>query len=73
MVDVNFEISIHDKEKNKETKLHEMHSMRYLFTDELHSLMKINGLELIHAEEWMTKNALSEHSWNACYVCRNKS
>lgn len=73
LVDVSFEILIHDKKTNKETKLHEMHSMRYLFTEELYSLMEINGLEIIHAEEWMTKNTLSKHSWNATYVCRNKS
>ena len=71
IVDVTFEISIHDKLKNENMKLHELHSMRYLFTDELHSLMKINGLEIIHAEEWMTKKTLAENCWSACYVCKN--
>ncbi len=35
IVDVNFEILIHHKENNEELKLHEMHSMRYLFIEEL--------------------------------------
>ena len=72
-VDVNFEISIHNKQTDQTTKLHELHSMRYLFIEELKSIAEINGLELIHAEEWLTGNTLSEKSWNACYVCRNKN
>jgi SAM-dependent methyltransferase len=72
IVDVNFDIHIHNKKTNEDIKLKETHSMRYLFTDELKSLLEINGLEIIHAEEWLTKTTLSENSWNACYVCRNK-
>lgn len=72
IVDVNFEISIHDKLENKDATLHETHRMRYLFTDEIHRLMEINELKIIHFEEWLTGAPLSENSWNACYVCRNK-
>ena len=46
--------------------------MRYLFIDEIKSIAEINGLEIIHAEEWITNKTLTEDSWNACYVCRNK-
>ena len=71
-VDVDFEILIKNKATTDEIKLHELHSMRYLFIDEIKSIADINGLEIIHAEEWITKNTLTEDSWNACYVCRNK-
>lgn len=71
-VDVNFDIIIHNKKTNDEIKLQELHSMRYLFIEELKSIVDINGLEIIHMEEWVTKNILTENSWNACYVCRNK-
>lgn len=71
-VDVDFEILIKNKATTDEIKLHELHSMRYLFIDEIKSIADINGLEIIHAEEWITKNTLTENSWNACYVCRNK-
>lgn len=73
IVDVNFEIDILDKQTNKHTVLHEIHSMRYLFIEELKNIADINGLEFIHAEEWLTGNTLSEKSWNACYVCKNKN
>ncbi|HXB40143.1 MAG TPA: class I SAM-dependent methyltransferase [Bacteroidia bacterium] len=73
VIDVHFEINIHNKKTSEDIKLNETHSMRYLFTDELKNILEQNGFEIICAEEWMTKNELSEKSWNACYVCRNKS
>lgn len=72
-VDVDFDIHIQNKQTKEEIKLNEIHSMRYLFIEELVSIAELNGLELIHAEEWLTKKALTENSWNACYVCRNKN
>jgi SAM-dependent methyltransferase len=70
LVNVNFEINIQNKKNKEELNLHETHKMRYLFTEELNKLLENNGLQLIHSEEWITKKALSETSWNACYVCR---
>lgn len=72
-VDVHFEINIHNKKTSEDLKLNEIHSMRYLFTNEIEKMLEQHGFELLCAEEWMTKNKLSEKSWNACYVCRNKS
>lgn len=71
-VDVNFDISIRRKETKQTTKLQELHTMRYLFTDEIKELLHKTGLELITAEEWLTGKTLSENTWNACYVCKNK-
>jgi len=71
-VDVNFDISILSKHSKKVEKLQEIHRMRYLFTEELKSISNNHGLEIIHAEEWLTKKPLTEHSWNACYVCKHK-
>jgi SAM-dependent methyltransferase len=72
VVDVNFTIRIHDKKTQQDKHLQEIHSMRYLFTEELKSLLDENGLEMIHAEAWMSRKPLSEQTWNACYICRNK-
>ncbi len=69
-VNVSFEVTIQDKKTKEETKLHELHEMRYLFTDELKSLLELNGFVLLHAEEWMTKKTLSEKAWYATYVCK---
>jgi SAM-dependent methyltransferase len=70
IVDVNFDISIVNKVTGNKSNLNEVHVMRYLFSDELDSLMKQNGLRIIDAEEWLTKNNLSDTTWNACYVCK---
>lgn len=72
VVDVHFDIDIQNKKTNTHTKLHEVHAMRYLFTEELKSLLDENGMDMIHAEEWLNKEPLSERTWNACYVCRHK-
>jgi len=71
-VDVNFDIFIKNKQSNESIVLHELHSMRYLFLDEVTTIANSNGLALTHAEEWLTKKALSQNSWNACYVCKLK-
>jgi SAM-dependent methyltransferase len=73
LVDVNFEIKIQNKNTKEETILHEKHIMHYLFTDKLNVLLEECGLKMVHAEEWMTKQPLSETSWNACYVCKLNS
>lgn len=71
-VDVNFEISILTKSTGNTQKLHEIHTMRYLFMDELNSMAHNHSLEIIHAEEWLTKKPLTEQSWYACFVCKHK-
>ncbi|MDX2173161.1 MAG: class I SAM-dependent methyltransferase [Bacteroidota bacterium] len=70
VVEVNFDISICDKITNTTNNLNEVHVMRYLFFDELDGLMKQNGLRIIYSAEWLTKNNLSNTTWNACYVCK---
>jgi len=73
LVDVNFEIKIQNKQTKEETILNEKHTMHYLFTDKLNVLLEECGLKMVHAEEWMTKQPLTETSWNACYVCKLNS
>ncbi|HEX7413947.1 MAG TPA: class I SAM-dependent methyltransferase [Bacteroidia bacterium] len=70
IVEVNYEIIIQNKKTKEKTTLHETHKMRYLFTDEIKKLIEANGAKLINAEEWMSKNPLSEKTWNACYMAK---
>ena len=73
LVDVNFKIEIRNRQTNENTVLHEKHTMHYLFTDKLNTLLDECGLKMVHAEEWMTKQPLTNISWNACYVCKLNS
>ena len=71
IVDVNFDISIVTKKTNETVLLKELHSMRYLFTEELINIGNTIQLKLACHEEWLTKNELNSKSWNACYVFKN--
>ena len=72
-VDVHFDILMHNKNTNEEIHLQESHKMRYLFQDEIHKLLQSANFSLLHTEEWLTKHALSESTWNACYICKKNS
>jgi len=69
-VEVLFDILIQKKNAKEIAKLREIHTMRYLFTDEITTLLLRNNFELLKAEEWMTGLPLSENTWNACYICK---
>jgi SAM-dependent methyltransferase len=58
LVDVDFDITIENKVSGETNKLHEIHKMRYLFTEEIKQLAEANGFELLCAEEWLTKKEL---------------
>jgi len=72
IVNVNFDITIKNKISKEEITLQETHKMRYLFTEKLNDLLTENGLEIIYTEEWMTKQPLSQNTWNACYICKKR-
>ena len=71
-VDVNYTVSIREKNRNETTELKETHTMRYLFYPEISFLAKKCGFNLLLAEEWMTGKELSYESWNACFVLQLK-
>jgi SAM-dependent methyltransferase len=73
LVDVNFDILIENKKSDGKTTLQESHKMRYLFPEELTTLLNKAGFSLLHTEEWISKNPLSENTWNACYICKKQS
>lgn len=67
-VDVNYDIKIKNKTDNSEQQIHETHNVRYFFKPELQEFLKRNNIELIHIEEWLTKNEPSENTWGVCFV-----
>ena len=73
LVDVNFDISIENKGSNEKTNLQESHKMRYLFPEEMVSLLNMAGFSVLHTEEWISKKVLSDNTWNACYICQSNS
>jgi SAM-dependent methyltransferase len=63
IVDVHFEVMLENKCSGTFEKLHEIHSMRYLFLPEIRSLAEKAGLRIVNTYEWLTKKPLSNKSW----------
>ena len=71
-VDVNFKISIIEKQKNSFQEISETHRMRYLFLPEINLLLSENDMKIEYCEEWMSGKGLSDKSWYGLAVTGNK-
>jgi hypothetical protein len=72
IVDVQYEVLIENKTNKKIKRFHETHPMRYFFKVEIELLLKSNGFELLHCEEWMTGKPIGLDTWGVCWVIRKK-
>jgi SAM-dependent methyltransferase len=70
VVEVAYDLTVTDKRTGAATKLREVHSMRYLFPDEIHSALSRSGHALLAAEEWLTGDPPGPATWSVCYVGR---
>lgn len=71
MVDVNYQLFIHDKNAGwNPEELKETHSMRYFFRPELELLCSLSCLSIVGYYEWFTVSEPTLRSWNACFVCK---
>ena len=70
VIDVNYQIYIHDKQNKKIETVQEVHRMRYLFKPEIEMIMKQNGFELIDFEGWLTGNEPGVGTWSVCFICK---
>lgn len=70
VVDVNYEILIEHKQKEKLESIKETHSMRYLFMPEIELLLAQHGMESIGSFAWMKTSEPDFDSWNACVLAR---
>lgn len=68
LVDVNFELIIHNKQYNQFSTVKEVHPMRYFFKPEIELLLVSEGLQLLYFNEWMTGHSPSESTWGVCCV-----
>lgn len=70
IVDVNYHVFIRDKASDRVDEIQESHRMRYLFKPEIERMLKVEGLELVHSEEWMTGKEPGFDTWGVCFVVR---
>jgi SAM-dependent methyltransferase len=69
-VDVNYTIFVRDRSSGEVQTPTETHPMRHFSLPELDLLATQNGFERLAAEEFLTGNAPSEHTWGVCIVLR---
>jgi SAM-dependent methyltransferase len=68
LVDVNYQILIHDRTTERTEELRETHRMRYLFVPEVKQMLESVGLRLDRACEFATDGELGFGTWNALFV-----
>jgi len=68
VVDVNYTVQVKQNGSDKISELHEMHSMRYLFSPEVELLLGLAGLRLVERVEWLTGKSAGFESWATTFV-----
>lgn len=68
IVDVNYTVTIKEKETADTDELTETHRMRYLFLPEVALFLKQAGLHLEHAEEWVSGNIPGAGTWGVVVI-----
>ena len=70
VVNVNYQILIKDKNNNQMETINELHPMRHFSIPEMKLLARLSNFELIHTEEFLTKNRPSEDTWGVCFILK---
>jgi SAM-dependent methyltransferase len=71
VVSVNYRVTVANHISGQElASFSEVHCLRYLFTQEVESMLKLAGFELLDAHEWETFSPLSIDTWSASYIAR---
>ena len=69
-VQVAFKVWVHKENDPNGFKIEETHLMRPYSTEKLEKHLKSAGLELVHSEQWMTSQPLSEETWYATHIAK---
>jgi SAM-dependent methyltransferase len=69
LVDVNFNITVINKDSGNKQTFDELHQMRYLFEPEMELILRDNNFNIIKTEEWMTGNNPSFDTWYVTFIC----
>lgn len=70
VVDVNYTVIVKDKQTGEVIEIDEVHPMRHFSLPEIELLGRLTGFELIKAEELITANEPSEHTWGVNFIMK---
>jgi SAM-dependent methyltransferase len=69
-VDVNYLTFVEDLSRGQISKIQETHEMRAFDLDEITQFSSSAGFEVLHSEEWITKDSPSPKTWGVCSIVR---
>jgi SAM-dependent methyltransferase len=70
LVDVNYSITVIDKQTGQTDQLHESHRMRYFFEPEIELFAEAVGMRSVHCEPWLGGGLPTPQSWGVTCVLR---
>lgn len=70
VVDVNFHIFINNLKTNKLIQLHEKHSMRYLFKNEIKLFSQLHKFKLVGYYSWLKFTEPTENDWCSVFILK---
>ena len=71
VVDVHYDVFIHDKRNGEVVEKKELHKMRYLFDTELEFICEQVGFKILNKFKWMSEDVPSLDSWNVVWILKN--
>ncbi len=72
VVEINYEIIIQNVINKQYEIFNETHLMRHFSTPEIELFANMTGFNLLHSEEFLTKNVPSSETWGVCYILQKK-
>jgi SAM-dependent methyltransferase len=71
-VDVNFEISVTEKNSGENAQFKELHPVRYFFLPELEYVLESFGFDTCRVEQWLTGAQPGLDTWGVCMVAKKR-
>ena len=68
-----YTLFVRDKRDGRIREISEMHTMRYFALSEIRNMADCHGLDVMHAEEWLTGRSPSIDTRGVCFVARKRT
>jgi len=73
IVEVNYKITVQEKNGSRENRFTEVHPMRHFSLPELKLIAEFAGFDFLNCEEWLTGKKPSEETWGVLVILRKNS
>ena len=73
LVEVNYSITVTDKQSGQVEQFDESHQMRYFFSPEVSLFAKLAQMDVLHSEHWMDGSVPSPDTWGVSFVLQKRS